>query len=189
MEKFCTVITEKLIKNDIIPIEDFRIYKYGFEALFSTIIGVILTIAIGIIFNKLLWTVIFYLAFSSLRSQCGGYHASTLIRCKISFCFTIILNVLLSGMTQDMNAFVAIPLLSVSLILLIKYSPSGSEDKVIDIEDVKKQKLVSIAVFVFWTFLSIILYFIASELIWVISWSIFSAVSLMLYNSVKEGKA
>lgn len=188
MEKLCATITEKLVKNDIIPIEDFRIYKYGFEAFFSTIIGVILTLAIGIIFNKLLWTVIFYLAFSSLRSQCGGYHASTLIKCKITFSIIIVLNILLSELTQNLNAFVAIPLVSVGLILLLKYAPSGSGDKVADIEDVKKQKIISIAVFSFWTLLSIILYFIASELFWVISWSMFSVVALMLYNCVRRDK-
>ncbi len=177
-----------LIKNKVVPVENFKIYKYGFEAFFSTIIGVVLTLMIGIIFNKLLWTVFFYLTFSSLRSQCGGYHASTLIRCKITFGIIIISNILLSALTQNFSVFFAFFLEAISLIILIKYAPSMSLDKVADIGNVKKQKIISIVVFSFWTVLSIILYFIDSELFWVIIWSIFSAVTLMLYNCIRRKK-
>lgn len=154
----------------------------------STIIGAILTLIIGIVFNKLLWTVIFYISFASLRSQCGGYHASTLIKCKIVFGTIVILNILLSGLTQNISAFFSIPLILVDFIVMIKYSPSENENKIMDNADIKKHKLIGIAVFCFWTLLSILFYFVVPELFWVINWSIFSVSALILYNCIRRIK-
>ena len=184
MEVLCAAITEKLVKNNVIPAEDFNIYKYGFEALLSTALGALLTLFIGIVSGRLLWAAVFYISFTTLRSQCGGYHASTTIKCKIIFGGIVILNLLLSGLTWDLNALFAVPMILTDYIVIIKYAPAENENKLMDGDDIKRHKLLSIILLCFWTLISIILYFILPELFWVINWSILSASVLVLYNHI-----
>ena len=40
-------ISHFLCKNNVITEEDFSIYQYGFEIIFSTILGFLITIGIG----------------------------------------------------------------------------------------------------------------------------------------------
>lgn len=67
--------------------EDTReVYQYAFELILSTVIGFAAILFIAGITSGLIYGVVFLLAFSSLRSVAGGYHAATYLKCFVISC-------------------------------------------------------------------------------------------------------
>ena len=64
-------------KNGICNSDEIEKVEYGTVVLLSTLIGFGSIFIIGLIFGKLLETLVFSLIFSILRSFTGGYHAAT----------------------------------------------------------------------------------------------------------------
>ncbi len=85
LERFSEQFTDFLLMKGIIENEFREIYAYGFVALFSTVINIIILITIGIITGLLFETIIFMLMFGVLRAYCGGYHAQSHVSCILIF--------------------------------------------------------------------------------------------------------
>ena len=63
---------------------DVEVYAYGFEMFWENVLSLGLMLAIGIFIGCGYETVFFLLAFLSMRSSAGGYHAKTSGRCFLS---------------------------------------------------------------------------------------------------------
>ena len=74
-----------LCKKEIVEQEMAEVYQYGFEIIFSTLIGFFITIAIGAVFRMFLVSLVYYFAFVALRQFTGGYHANTYLKCNLIF--------------------------------------------------------------------------------------------------------
>lgn len=78
-----------------LPDEERPIYVYGFELLISTLSSMFSIISVSLLINKPVSSLFFFLFFFTLRLFCGGYHASTYLKCFITtnlvFISTIIL--------------------------------------------------------------------------------------------------
>lgn len=61
--------------NGIIEIDDFEIYRYGFETLIYFIVNISVALLIGIIFDRFIHTIVFLSCYCTLRQFTGGYHA------------------------------------------------------------------------------------------------------------------
>ena len=85
LQRFSEQFTDFLSLKGIIQNENREIYTYGFVALFSTLINIIIIITIGIATGMFLDTVIFMFMFGVLRVYCGGYHANTHAACILFF--------------------------------------------------------------------------------------------------------
>ena len=72
-----------LCKKEIVEQEMAEVYQYGFEIIFSTLIGFFITIAIGAVFRMFLVSLVYYFAFVALRQFTGGYHANTYLKCNL----------------------------------------------------------------------------------------------------------
>ena len=59
-----------LCKKEIVEQEMAEVYQYGFEIIFSTLIGFFITIAIGAVFRMFLVSLVYYFAFVALRLSC-----------------------------------------------------------------------------------------------------------------------
>lgn len=77
-------ITAFLVAQKIVPAEDSDIYEYGFELLLADLFNFSVILLIGGISGHLWPSVLYLLIFVGLRSVCGGYHAKTHLRCRIS---------------------------------------------------------------------------------------------------------
>ena len=53
-------VVRSLIKNDMIEMEKAEVYQYGFEILISTTLGLLITVAIGIVLNMFFLSVFYY---------------------------------------------------------------------------------------------------------------------------------
>ena len=74
-------ITERLLANEAIPKEDKEIYRYGIQQGMIALLNLGTTMVIGMVFGKLLESILFMVAYMPLRSFAGGYHARTAVRC------------------------------------------------------------------------------------------------------------
>lgn len=64
---------------------EIEIYRYGFEILISTILGLLITITIGILLRMFFLSVLYYVIFVSVRQLTGGYHATSYLKCNLLF--------------------------------------------------------------------------------------------------------
>ncbi len=76
-------ITDILISNEIIIEENRNLYTYGLQQGLLMILNVATTLGIGIVFNMVWESIVFLLTFVPLRSNAGGYHAKTQLRCYL----------------------------------------------------------------------------------------------------------
>lgn len=74
-------LVSMLLQERLITPDDREIYEYGLEITIANMVNGIIVFLIGVGFQKVPETIIFYLAFVSLRFFCGGYHADSYSRC------------------------------------------------------------------------------------------------------------
>ncbi|MBP3617205.1 MAG: accessory gene regulator B family protein [Lachnospiraceae bacterium] len=74
-------ITGWLLTNEAISREDKEIYRYGIQQGMIALLNLGTTMVIGMVFGKLLESLLFMAAYIPLRSFAGGYHAKTAVRC------------------------------------------------------------------------------------------------------------
>ena len=84
----------QLIRYDIIDRKDEEIYRFGLEVLFLKCFHYISYLFIAFLCGELLRFLLFFVVFSLLRKNAGGYHAKTRTGCYIASCFTILLVVI-----------------------------------------------------------------------------------------------
>lgn len=77
-------------KNHIIEENEYKLYQYSLNALFEMVGNVIFSILFGLLFHKLLMTLLFLVIVIPGRSVLGGCHAKT-----AGVCFVLSLSVLL----------------------------------------------------------------------------------------------
>ncbi len=85
LQKFSEQFTDFLLMKGIIQSENREIYTYGFVALFSTAINIIIILTIGIMAGIILESMFFIFMFGIIRIYSGGYHAETHISCVLIF--------------------------------------------------------------------------------------------------------
>jgi len=74
-------VTDWLLENEAISREDKEIYRYGIQQGMIALVNLGTTMIIGMVFGRLLESILFMAAYIPLRSYAGGYHAKTAVRC------------------------------------------------------------------------------------------------------------
>ncbi|HHX11968.1 MAG TPA: hypothetical protein GX731_04040, partial [Clostridiales bacterium] len=80
-----TRLVDILLNNKIIKEKERDIYAYGFQIIISSMIGILIVGAIGLIFIRFIESVLFLVVFISIREYTGGYHAKTFLSCSVIF--------------------------------------------------------------------------------------------------------
>ncbi|MDD4730222.1 MAG: accessory gene regulator B family protein [Dysgonamonadaceae bacterium] len=83
MERLANALTNKLVKLNIVKIEDKELYVYGFWQGSILIINFLTIIVIGLLFKMLWQSLVFIISYSFLRPVAGGYHARKQKSCYI----------------------------------------------------------------------------------------------------------
>ncbi|MEE7582276.1 MAG: accessory gene regulator B family protein [Oscillospiraceae bacterium] len=126
-----TKITDILIKHDCISKENSELYSYGFRQLFMMLLNISITLLLGIIFNKVLQSILFSIIYIPIRSFAGGYHAKTPLRCT-TFSTLMIFLVLLILKFIVLPIYVVVLLWLISIGTIISLSPVESRNKPLD---------------------------------------------------------
>lgn len=93
--KISEMLTNTLMLSGAVSHEKQEVIIFGLELLISSIIGILIIIAISIIAGVPLLWIAFLLSFIPLRTTAGGYHALTHTGCNITFAITYIICVVL----------------------------------------------------------------------------------------------
>lgn len=70
-------LTDVLISHQTIEEQNKKVYVYGAELLLSTGLALISILAMGLIFNVGIESIVFLSFFMPIRTTCSGYHAKT----------------------------------------------------------------------------------------------------------------
>lgn len=136
-------------------------YVYGVELIISSVLGLLLIFSISLLINRLLFGLVFYLCFASLRHYTGGLHCNSYLRCNITFasCYLmcVICDYVLSYNTQ--LELMLIPYYIISFVIILYFSPIENGNKEICKDEKIKFKFFSLLVFLF-QFLIIIVDFV-----------------------------
>lgn len=152
INKISSKIVEILIKHSLVENEDKELYLYGFFILLSQILYFIIVITIGILFNVIFESIIFYITFQFIRRYAGGYHAKTETRCEILSTLSILCCIVLIKLSKMYD--IRIVLLSVSLVfaaLIFILCPLDTPEKPLNDKEYKYFRKIS------WIILSLII--------------------------------
>ncbi len=83
--KLSRIIADFFVRQKVVPEEQREVYEYGFELSISSVIGILIVLAIGLVSRRFWESVVFYIVFCFTRLFTGGYHAPNHILCKVTF--------------------------------------------------------------------------------------------------------
>lgn len=123
-------ITDLLIQNHIIQKIEADIYQYGTEMILSSLINVAIVVITGVVFHELFAAFLFFVIFAWIRSNSGGYHADTYLKCNTIFAIDLFWVLFLSKYTSPYyNLFGHTLLLLFYFFIIIRYAPVENINK------------------------------------------------------------
>lgn len=93
ISKLSKRIVRMLYAESMLEIEDVELYEYGFYVIFTYLLFFCFSAICGLILGVPLEAVLFYVAFSSIRTYAGGIHAKTETACMGLTAVAIVLSV------------------------------------------------------------------------------------------------
>lgn len=129
--KFAKYLLEKWILKQNISDNDKVIYLYGLTEGIAIIENVVITLFIGFISGNLVQTIMFLLSYIPLRSYAGGYHAKTEQLCFIYSILLIIGAEIFFSYSSQFSYTVGLIIASISISIVVIYSPLESELKLL----------------------------------------------------------
>lgn len=123
------MVTVFLLKHNSIDESSIDIYQYGNEVIISSLIDVIIVIAIGVLFNELGQAVAFFITFFALRCFTGGYHANTYFKCKLVFVINILLVLCIIHQQKLYNIYSLTLICLFSVIVVFALAPIDNNNK------------------------------------------------------------
>lgn len=178
-------IADYLFYRRIISIDKYDVYRYGLEMIISTLAGVMLILLCGLLTNSFIHAVIFYGLFVILRMFTGGYHADSHIACKLTLCLSFFMTNCTYYILADMfNIIMYIFISLFNLVTVIFFSPVECSKKPISNTAKKKNKFISIILYIILMLVSICLYYMAYNELALFSVLVISNVSILMYIGI-----
>lgn len=145
ISKILKFITDQNVISSDEEVQDF--YRYGIEISISSLLNIILVLAVGLLIHHVLESVIFLSLFILIRSFTGGYHADTYFRCNLLMCVTFALTVFVNIITSDKITLpIVIGLVCLTEITVVLLGPIENNNKPIDGSRKPKLKIMGLIV-------------------------------------------
>ena len=175
-------ITDFLYKKEVIFQEQKEVYIYGFTVLFLNILDILIILALGILIERYLDTIVFLMVFGITRQYTGGYHAKTVSKCLVVYMLIYLAIMFLSSSNVILvnGAIFQILLCIVYIIAVIIYAPIQNDNKVISNVGRKKYKIISIVSAICISTISVIVYGVFPTMASTISLTLFAVTILMI---------
>lgn len=126
--------------------EHINCYVYGFYYVISETIYWLLIALIALLTGRVVESAVYMFTFINMRHCSGGYHASTRAKCNIIFTITYLIFLAILHITPQ-NIYVPAIFIAetVSLMVLLIFSPIKPENKKCTDDEMKKYRLQVIA--------------------------------------------
>lgn len=126
-------IADNLIQTYNIDQSEKDIYVFGLETMFMYASSFISTLFIAVLMKQVGECLVFMLLFIPLRSNAGGYHASTPLRCYLlSNCVVALVLMLMSYLSGGTPVELGVLLFTVASIIILILAPVEHENKPLD---------------------------------------------------------
>lgn len=126
----------KLIKDGAIEEEDREIYEYGFEQGIILLINIACTVLIGIAMRMLWEVLVFMIAYIPLRTNAGGFHAKTQLRCFFYSNFLVVVILAVSKILKGYIPVLAVLALAAAAVIFL-LAPVEDQNKPLDEREVE----------------------------------------------------
>ena len=189
LNKYAIHLTNKLCKSISLTNDEKEKYVYGFEITISTLIAMLSIAFISVLFDNILYSVLFIIFFYSIRLFCGGYHASSYLKCFILTNSIFVSTILLSKLVIKFDLKQIVILLVIfSSILIFLFSPVKNKNHPHSKERYIKFKIISKVLTIVYTLSYFLLFFhIGSEQIVIqAAWSYTWVSILILIEIIKQ---
>lgn len=183
-------ISHFLCKKKVIAEQEVEVYQYGFEILISTALGLLITMAVGIVLNMFFLSVLYYVIFVTVRQWTGGYHADSYLKCNLTFAgitfFTLGMTKL-SCMREVYNPTIHGLILVTVLLIVWKYAPVENPNKPLTEEQKKRNHRAAFIAVIILEALICCLYIFFSKVSALIAYTLFSIAVLILISKNRKG--
>lgn len=137
MERLAERITARLISAHIIDAEDQEMYHFGVVQLLYQVSFFAFALAAGVLLKVIPETVLFLVAFFSLRPYAGGWHASTQGKCTlISYGIAAIALVSFRLMPEAALLPLSIGQMLIGMAVIWRWAPMENPNKLLDAKEV-----------------------------------------------------
>lgn len=136
----------RLANKGYIPLDDVDLIAYGFFAVLSKFIYGAICVISGLVFNRFVESIVFYISFLFIRKYAGGFHASSEIKCFIASTCSIICAIACIHLASEIQTFryVMMFVSVLSTVLIVFYSPVASQENPLSVTETKKYARISI---------------------------------------------
>lgn len=143
MIKLISSKVARILCKDEKHTDNYELYEYAIYIILSSAFHMATVIVLGLVFNLLTESLVFYLSFIVIRKFAGGYHAKTPVRCYL---FSFVSNIIILCLVKWINTlfifiFIIFELLCVVLILLI--SPLDTENNPLTGQEKKMYRMLT----------------------------------------------
>ena len=129
-------LSEKLIgfmeTNQAISEEDREVYEYAIESVWILGGNIVTSLLIGFGLKVPWYCVLLLLAIIFLRSDAGGYHATTVWRCYFMSCMVLVLSLLWVKAEIPCQTAITVCMAIPSYLMILRYAPLEAENKPLD---------------------------------------------------------
>lgn len=119
IESMSRRIADFLIKEGIESEDNREVIEYGSEVTIANMINWCIVFATGLIFGRLVCSLIFFISFALLRENSGGWHATKHFRCNIVLLLDMGLTLLLVRFLCGKADYIKVLLVAVSISIII----------------------------------------------------------------------
>ncbi len=131
--KISKKVTATLLKNKIISEKEKEMCIYGLEYIISAVFPTIVSIAVSALFGLESIVLLYIFTFMAFRAFAGGYHASSHLKCQITFFATLAICTfvikLVSGLEASLLQIVTITLAIMASWVIIWLAPVDNVNK------------------------------------------------------------
>lgn len=176
-----------LENNGIIEMKNIEAYAYGLE-LFLMKAGLYLVVlCLSLIAHSLIISLIFVIAYISLRQYTGGFHCQSALRCIVVSLLMFSIMVVIYKTNLQLLFDILFLMSGLGVILIILLSPIGSPNKPLSPMEACRYRRISIILSVFLFLVSAVCFaFHIVEVYYPISYALLADSILLLLEEVKK---
>lgn len=148
MIKLISSKAARVLCNDEKDTDNYELYEYALYIILSSLFHIATIIALGLFFNLLVESLMFYFSFIVIRKFAGGYHAKTSVRCYVfSVISTVFILVVMKIILVVDSLLIMYGLLLLDLIcviLICMLSPIDTDNNPLNNREKKVYKTISV---------------------------------------------
>lgn len=128
LASFCDKVCDHLIQKGIIPADQKGLYHYGLHQGLLSLISIVTTLCISILMGMFWQGILYYAAYIPIRSNAGGFHAKTPLRCYGWSVILVVLGLLILK-EVEISPWCCLLLTAFAAIIILIFAPVEDKNK------------------------------------------------------------